>query len=60
MLILLFKVLFEKAVNASKLCLKSFKYFEALFVVIPHNVGSQRSISQHMSLPHDSNQGVNC
>ena len=29
MLILLFKVWFEKAVNASKLCLKSFKCFEA-------------------------------
>ena len=34
MLILLFKLSFEKAVNASKLCLKGFKCFEASFVVI--------------------------
>ena len=34
MLILLFEVLFEKAVNVSKLCLKSFKCFEVSFVVL--------------------------
>ena len=59
MLILLFEVLFEKSVNASKLCLKSFKRFEALFVVTPHRF-TTGLISHHTSLPHDRNQGVSC
>ena len=46
MLILLFEVSFEKRVNAAKLCLKSFKCFEALFVVIPHRFTTVL-ISQH-------------
>ena len=45
MLILLFKVSFEKAVNASKLCLKSFKCFEVLFVLIPHRYVQHDSLN---------------
>ena len=48
MLILLFEVSFEKAVNASKLCLKSFKCFEASFVIIPHRFTTVL-ISQHIT-----------
>ena len=39
MLILLFKVSFEKAVNASKLCLKSFRCFEASGMKVIRHVG---------------------
>ena len=58
MLILLFETSFEKAVNASKLCLKGFKCFKAFVVVILHRFTTV--LINMMSLPHDRNQGVNC
>ena len=60
MLILLFKVSFEKPVNASKLCLKSFRCFEVSFVVILHRFTTVLISQFMMSLPHDRNQEVNC